>query len=264
MTFFFLFFFYFFFLFFSSFHAFLSCLFLFFLSFPSLCFPFSSLFRFSPLFFPFLYLLFFVSFSPIDLCLSCVCVVIDTTCNIYVVVSLGWQSEYLVSPGVSSETYAPAWTWHIVDWLPISLLYVSGGGVSCDKCVYHLGLCVFSLGYSSAPEWLEPVLWPRTWLCEIMWEQQQVSVSQSKKTLIDYSRLNPNLASSTHSRKWAFSTRTPIQLPKPSGKTTSIRLDASLELQKVEHAYEQWMGWNRNSYEAQASQAQLNGCFAHL
>ena len=39
---------------------------------------------------------------------SCVCVVIDTTCNIYVVVLLGWQSEYLVPPGVSSETYAPA------------------------------------------------------------------------------------------------------------------------------------------------------------
>ena len=53
--------------------------------------------------------LFFVSFSLIDLRLSCVCVVIDTT--------LGGnrQSEYLVSPGVSSETYAPAWTWHIVD-----------------------------------------------------------------------------------------------------------------------------------------------------
>ena len=72
------------------------------------------LFRFSSLFFPFLYLPFFF-FSPIDLRLSCVCVVIDTTCNIYVVVFLGWQSEYLVSPGVSSETYAPAWTWHIVD-----------------------------------------------------------------------------------------------------------------------------------------------------
>ena len=56
-----------------------------------------------------------ISFSPIDLCLSCVCVVIDTTCNIYVGVLLGWQSEYLVPPGVSSETYAPAWTWHIVD-----------------------------------------------------------------------------------------------------------------------------------------------------
>ena len=98
------------------------------------------------------------------------------TCDIYVVVLLGWQSEYLVSPGVSSATYAPAWTWHIVDWLPISLLYVSGGGmncVSCNICVYHLWLCVFSLGYSSAPEWLEPVLWPRTWLCELMWEQQQ-------------------------------------------------------------------------------------------
>ena len=34
-------------------------------------------------------------------------------------------------------------------------------------------VCVFSPGYSSAPEWLEPVLWPRTWLCELMWEQQQ-------------------------------------------------------------------------------------------
>ena len=70
---------------------------------------------------------------------------IDTTCNIYVIIFLGWQMEYLVSPGVRSETYAPAWTWHIVDLLPISLLYVSGGGmncVSCDICVYHLGLCV--------------------------------------------------------------------------------------------------------------------------
>ena len=32
---------------------------------------------------------------------------------------------------------------------------------------------VFSLGYSSTPRWLEPVLWPRTGLCELMWEQQQ-------------------------------------------------------------------------------------------
>ena len=38
-------------------------------------------------------------------------------------------------------------------------------------------LC-FSLGYSSAPEWLEPVLWPRTWLCELMWEQQQQQQQQ--------------------------------------------------------------------------------------
>ena len=46
--------------------------------------------------------------------------------------------------------------------------------VSCDICVYHLWfVCVFSLGGSSAPEWLEPVLWPRTWFCELMWEQQQ-------------------------------------------------------------------------------------------
>ena len=56
------------------------------------------------------------------------------------------------------ETYAPVWTWHIVGWLPISLLYVSGGGmncVSCDICVYKYHLwfvCVLSLGYSSAPE----------------------------------------------------------------------------------------------------------------
>ena len=34
-------------------------------------------------------------------------------------------------------------------------------------------VCVFSLGYSSAPEWIKPVLWPRTWLCKSMWEQQQ-------------------------------------------------------------------------------------------
>ena len=46
--------------------------------------------------------------------------------------------------------------------------------VSCDisyACTTQV--CVFSLGYSPAPEWLEPVLWPRTWLCELMWEQRQ-------------------------------------------------------------------------------------------
>ena len=35
-----------------------------------------------------------------------------------------------------------------------------------------LGCVCFSLGYSSASEWLEPVLWPRTWLYELLWEQQ--------------------------------------------------------------------------------------------
>ena len=38
-------------------------------------------------------------------------------------------------------------------------------------------VCVFSLGYSSAPEWLEPVLWPRIWLCELIWEQQQTTTT---------------------------------------------------------------------------------------
>ena len=46
-------------------------------------------------------------------------------------------------------------------------------GLNGDIYVYHLWfVCVFSLGYSSAQEWLEPVLWPRTWLLESMWEQQ--------------------------------------------------------------------------------------------
>ena len=46
--------------------------------------------------------------------------------------------------------------------------------VSYDRCVYStLGCLRLSLGYASSPEWLEPVLWPRTWLCELMWEQQQ-------------------------------------------------------------------------------------------
>ena len=66
-------------------------------------------------FLSFIFFFFLCLFSPIDLRLSCVCVVIDTTCNTYVVVFLGWQSEYVVSPGVSNEAYAPAWTWHIVD-----------------------------------------------------------------------------------------------------------------------------------------------------
>ena len=39
-------------------------------------------------------------------------------------------------------------------------------------------VCVFPIGYSSAPEWLEPVLWPRTWLFELMWEQQQQQQQQ--------------------------------------------------------------------------------------
>ena len=47
----------------------------------------------------FLFFLFFSVFSfiliyffPIDLSLTCVCVVIGTTCNIYVVVFSGWQA----------------------------------------------------------------------------------------------------------------------------------------------------------------------------
>ena len=147
----------------------------------SLFFPFFSFSFCIFSFLPFSFLSFVFDYFPcffftIDLRLSCACVVIDTTCSTYVVVFLGWQAVYLVFPGASNDTYAPAWTWHIVDRLPISLLYVSGGGmncVSCDICVYQLELFLFSLGYSSAPEWLEPVLWPRTWLFELMWEQQQ-------------------------------------------------------------------------------------------
>ena len=37
-------------------------------------------------------LIFLCFFFPIDLRLSCVCVVIGTTCTIYVVVFLGWQA----------------------------------------------------------------------------------------------------------------------------------------------------------------------------
>ena len=107
------------------------------------------------LLFPFLYLLFFLCFF-FSLRLSCVCIVIGTMCNIYVVVFLGGQAVQSVFPGASNETYAPVWTWHIVGCLSVSFLYVSGGGmnsVSCDICVYHLWcICAFSLGYSSAPE----------------------------------------------------------------------------------------------------------------
>ena len=62
--------------------------FLAFLVFYFLSFPFS-LFRF--LVFS-LYLFFLCFLFPIDLRLSCVCVVIGTTCNIYVVVFLGRQA----------------------------------------------------------------------------------------------------------------------------------------------------------------------------
>ena len=60
-----------------------------FLSFPVLFFFFRFL-LFSFLSFLFLFVLCFI-FS-IDLRLSCVCVVIDTTCNVYVEVFLGWQA----------------------------------------------------------------------------------------------------------------------------------------------------------------------------
>ena len=79
-----------------------SCLFSSFLSF----FVFFSRF----LLFPFLSILFLLVlcfFFPIDLHLSCVCVVIDTTCNIYVVVFLGGKRYSQVFQGASSETYAP-------------------------------------------------------------------------------------------------------------------------------------------------------------
>ena len=61
------------------------------------CFFFSFLsffvFSLSCFFFPFLYLFSFLCFVfPIDLRLSCVCLAIGTTRNIYVVVFLGWQA----------------------------------------------------------------------------------------------------------------------------------------------------------------------------
>ena len=74
---------------------FLSCLFLLFLS--LLFFPFLSLFVFRFLVFSFLYLFLFCLFFPIDLRLSCVCVVIGTTCNIYLVRgSLSWVASGIV------------------------------------------------------------------------------------------------------------------------------------------------------------------------
>ena len=81
--------------------------------FSCLFFCFRSFFVFSLpcLFFSFLYDFFF----PIDLRLSCVCVVLCTTCNIYVVVFLGWQAGKSVCPGASRETCAPVSTWHVVD-----------------------------------------------------------------------------------------------------------------------------------------------------
>ena len=137
-------------------------------------------FFFSFLSFPLSSFLFFVSFSPIDLCLSCVCGVIDTTCNIYVVVLLGGGNRNI---------------WFLQAWV-VRRMHRPGPGTSSTDSRLHFicfwwrhelrqlwymrvppwVVCVFpcSLGYSSAPEWLEPVpvLWPRTWLL-IMWEQEQ-------------------------------------------------------------------------------------------
>ena len=82
--------------FFSSFLSFFVCFWLPFFFFPS--FVFSS----------FLYFVF-----PIVLRLSCICVVIGTTCNVYVVDFLGGK-RYTRFSGGSSETCASVWTWHIV------------------------------------------------------------------------------------------------------------------------------------------------------
>ena len=73
--------------FFSFFFSLLPLLVLFFLAF--LFFPFSLCFLSFPLLSLFFVLCFFF---PIDLRLTCVCVVIGTACNIYVVVFPGWQA----------------------------------------------------------------------------------------------------------------------------------------------------------------------------
>ena len=82
------------FLFFSCF----SCLFFSFLFLSFLFFSFLSffVFSFSCLFFPFLHLFFSLLVFPIDLRMSCVCVVIDTTCNIYIRGSLSWVASGVV------------------------------------------------------------------------------------------------------------------------------------------------------------------------
>ena len=120
------------------------------LSFLSLLFSFCRFFVFS--FFFLIFFTFVCCFIPIDLRLSCACVVTGTTCKIYVVVFLGWQAEQSVVPGPSSESYASVWTWHILGRLSISLLCVFGGGmncVRCDICVLHLWFaCVFPWGIS--------------------------------------------------------------------------------------------------------------------
>ena len=131
---------------------FLSCLFLFFLSclfFPFL-FCFSACLSFIP--FPFSSFLFFVSFFS-NWHVSVARVRSDRYYVQYRYIrgSLPWVASGYKSvfPGASSETYAPVWTWHIVGWLPISLLYVSGGGmdcVSCDMRVPPLACLCFSLG----------------------------------------------------------------------------------------------------------------------
>ena len=73
----------------SCLYIFLACLVLSFLFFPFLF----SLFRFLVFsFLSFIFFSFLCFFSPIDLRLSCVCVVTGTTCDIYVVVFLGWQA----------------------------------------------------------------------------------------------------------------------------------------------------------------------------
>ena len=36
---------------------------------------------------------------------------------------------------------------------------------ACTRILYG----IYLVCYMIQPEWLEPVLWPRTWLCELMW-----------------------------------------------------------------------------------------------
>ena len=72
----------------------------------------------------------------------------------------------LYTPTVSHELF-----YHIALSFLSSIAFE--GGTWIDICVHHFWFCLllcFFLGYSSTPEWLEPVLWPRTRLFELMWE----------------------------------------------------------------------------------------------
>ena len=78
------------------------------------------------------------------------------------------------------------------------ITWYTTGATGSGYTHYSTASCCYS-----APEWLEPVLWPRTWLCELMWEQQQ----QTRQICINWFGIKPTTSSCISSWYWLSNVR---------------------------------------------------------